>query len=679
MKRRDASNTGTMRAVFALGVTIVCMVSLTSIVRSADAPEVFEPDQIGRRMERRASGSLKVGMASVNIDPTWPEYIPYGKHEEVDAFYGGPNCAKAVVFQMGELTVAWVELDVIGLPIQEAEFIKRMIASETGVAREHIVLGATHNHSYPRVRDRIRDWLAEKSAEAVKEALSGLLEARVGVGHRVLRSDLVNNREKVDGATMTDLYVMRIDDAEGMARGVVFNFGAHATMMTKSWSPDRTGMIGPDWPGYVRETIEGKTKLGRLYSAYAQGGDGPADLFTVFAQGACGHQVGLGQGPTVEDLDGQLASGTEIFVDTIVRNIMEMIPGIETASQNELVFRWKVVGVPFSERIPEDHRKGRPAATLLQALFLGDTVIATFPGELVADLGLRFQQHSGIQNSLIVGYANDSIGYIVSEAEALEAATYAGRGSMFGPERGRILTEEAIRLANPDYQPGPRFDRGVFGSVRGKVDYDGKANLVVAVMDLPRGPDYGATNWGKRAWVGPDGRYEIPELLPGRKFLYVVETEKDTPELKRWEGDQRLLTYGIPVPIRAGAVTEGADIRIRMDQLVTEVKSLRLDSETLSVAGNTISGHVQIGGKLAYGEQVIGGLYPFGVPYRNDLLRLSNPTVTAQVEGSGAFAFSAVPPGRYRVGFQLDVNENGLIEPGIDVVSGLSAEVLEVE
>ena len=225
----------------------------------------------------------------------------------------------------------------------------------------------------------------------------------------------------------------------------------------------------------------------------------------------------------------------------------------------------------------------------------------------------------------------------------------------------------------------PPFDRSVFGGIRGKVDYDGKSNLVVAAMDLPRGPDYGATNWGKRAFVAEDGSYRIEELLPGRKFLYVVETGKKTAELKRWEGDQRLLTFGSPALVRAGRVTGGVDFHLRVDRLETEVKAIRMDEAAFAVTGNQISGKVLIEGEPGSEERIVGGLYPFGVPYRNDVLRWAHPTASAEVEHSGAFAFRAVPPGRYRVGFRLDVNGNGLTEPGIDVVSGLSKRILTVE
>ncbi len=661
-------------------LTLTWLLFFSGVISRADDKAPFDEGRIGMVMEKKATGKLQVGMASVDIDPTWPEYIPYGKREKIDVFYGGPSYAKAVVLRIGDMSIAWVELDVIGLHIHAADFIKRAIASETGLPREHIILAATHNHSYPRVReDRIRDWLAGKSAQAVKQALGRLFEARMGVGHRVLRSDLVNNREKIDGPSITDLYVMRFDDAEGMPKGVLFNFAAHSTMFTKSWSPQRPGMIGPDWPGYVRDHIEGWAKLERLYSVYSVSRDAPTEFFTMFAQGACGDQIGLGQGTTVEELDGALKSPREILVKTLARNVIGMIPEIETTSDVEMVFRWKIVAVPLKEGIPEKYRKKRPPATILQALILNDTVISTFPGELVAELGLKLQRHSGFRNTLIVGYANDSVGYIVSEAEALEAGTYAGRGSAFGPDRGRIITNEAIALANPDYRPDPPFDRSVFGGIRGKVDYDGKSNLVVAAMDLPRGPDYGATNWGKRAFVAEDGSYRIEKLLPGRKFLYVAETGKKTAALKRWEGDQRLLTFGSPALVRAGRVTEGVDFHLRVGRLETEVKAIRMDESAFAVMGSMISGQVLIEGELDSAERIVGGLYPFGVSYRNDVLRWAHPTVSAEVERSGDFAFRAVPPGRYRVGFRLDVNENGLTEPGIDVVSGLSKTILTVE
>ena len=649
----------------------------TTSAWSTKVEDMFRPEKVGKVFSESAEGKLKVGFASVNIDPTWPVVLPYGKQEEVLKFYGGPCWAKALVLQVGELKVAWVELDVIGLTFGPACEIRERIASEAGIGPEYIILGTTHNHAYPRVYDKVKDWVAERSALAVRRALDDMFEARIGVGHRVLRSDLVNNREKIDGPSITDLYVFRIDDMDGRMKGVVFDFPAHAVMLTKSWSPEKLGMIGPDWPGYVREYIELRTKLDRLWEVYLKGRDVPTEVFTMFAQGACGDQVGLGQGSTVHELEGELRPWKEVFVKTVARNVMEMLPEIETTSDVKMTFRWKTVKLSFDEELrrkyPQKDWWKRPEATLLQALILNDTAILVFPGELVAELGLKCRENSGFEKTVIVGYANDAVGYIVSEGEALEALTYASTGSIFGPRRGRTIVTEAIRLVNPGYRPDPPFDPKTFGSIAGRVHYDGKFRLVVGVMDLPRRPGYGVHAWGRRAMVGEDGSYRIERLLPGRKFLYVAETEKDSPELERWEKDKKILTYGRLAVVRPGRTTY-VDFYIKEPE--TDVKALKLGS--VEVEGNTIAGRLIIEGKLGSEERIVGGLYPFGVPYRNDFLRLQSPAVRTEVGPSGEFAFHAVPPGRYQVGFFLDVNDNGLAEPGIDLVVRPSGQVLEV-
>ena len=661
---------------------VLLLALLTTQGWSMQAEEMFKPANIGKAFAQVAEGRLKVGFGSASIDPTWPVILPYGKQERVLKFYGGPCWAKAVVLQVGELKVAWVELDVIGVGFQAACNIKERICSETGITPEYIILGTTHNHAYPRVHGKVEDWIAKQSALAVKQALQGLFDAQIGVAHRVLRSDLVNNREKIDGPSITDLYVLRIDDASGALKGVIFDFPAHAVMLTKSWSSDKVGMIGPDWPGYVRDYIELQAKLDRLYDVYNIGRDVPTQVFTMCAQGACGDQIGLGQGATVHELDGKLRPWKEVFMKTIARNIVEMIPGVETSPDVRMCFKWKVIRLSFDEELRRKFAGKqwwkRPEATLLQALILNDTVISVFPGELVAELALKFRRNSGFKNSIVVGYANDAVGYIVSEAEALEGLTYASTGSIFGPKRGRTIINEAIRLINPNYRPEPPFDPETFGSVAGSIHYDGKLRLVVGAMDLPRKPGYGIHAWGRRVIVGEDGKYRMDRLLPGRKFLYVAETEKDSPELESWERDRRLLSYGRQVIVRPGETTEGVNFYLREDMLETEVKAIRLDVESLRVDGNTICGRLIIEGELSPEERIIGGLYTFGVPYKNDFLRLSKPTLRTEVAQSGEFVFEAVPPGRYRVGAFLDVDNDGLAEPGIDVVARPSGPVLTV-
>jgi len=653
--------------------------------------------QMGRVLERRAEGPLRVGMATVDITPDWPVLLPYGKAEPVTETYGDPCYAKALVLEVGDLRVAFVELDIIGIHMRDADMVKREIASKTGISTDHIVLAATHNHAYPRVTDRrtkddrVRKLLAKRSAEVVKLAMEGMFPAKIGVGKRILRRDIVNNREKLMGPTITDLYVIRIDDMDGNVKGVLFVFGAHPVVFTKSWSPELLGEIGPDWPGYARSYIELEYAKRMLWPRYAEAGkEYDRTIFTMFAEGAAGDQVGLGISPSRDELNGVQVPVKQAMTETIAEAVLDMIGEIETRSKVRMVFRSKVIPLSFRKDMPSGHpRPSRLEGTLIQTLTFDDqTVIAMIPGELVADMAIRFRDNCGFKNAILVTLANDAVGYIVSEEEALEGMTYAGKGSLFDHTRGRVIIDEAIRLVNPGYVPDPPFDpeRG-FGAIAGKVVYPGTEKVVVGVMNRPQHPsDSGPAFWGKRVLVDDSGAYRIDDLRPGEKFVYVREVARDYAPGEERGKDKRTFFYGRNVTVWAGETTEHVDFYIPEDFFETGVRSIKLDS--VEVDGNTVRGLVEIAGEVRYNERITASIHPYGVPYIMTQMILRNPYLVVPVEiskrgkegATGEFAFANLPPGRYVLSFLLDINKNGIPEPGVDVVAGpYMQRVLEVE
>ncbi|MFH1007835.1 MAG: hypothetical protein V1800_10075 [Candidatus Latescibacterota bacterium] len=645
--------------------------------------------EIGNLLERSAGGALRVGMATVDITPDWPVLLPYGKAEPVMETYGDPCYGKAMVFEVGDVRVAFVELDIIGIPMGDADVVKKEIASKTGISRDQIILAATHNHAYPRVTDlrtksdRVRNLLAKKSAEVVKLAMEGMFPAKIGVGKRILPRDIVNNREKLMGPTFTDLYVIRVDDMDGRMKGILFDFGAHAVVFTKAWGPQQVGEIGPDWPGYARTYIELEYGKRMLWPRYAEmGKEYDPTIFTMFAEGAAGDQVGLGKGPTLDERNGEKMSTTQAMTETIADAVLGMIGEIETKSDVRMTFRARMIPLSFGKDIPAgDARLNRLEGTLIQTLtFDEETAVAMIPGELVADMAMRFRDGCGFRNTILVTMANDAVGYITSEEEALEGVTYAGKGSVFDHTRGRTIIDQAIRLVNPSYQPDPRFDPArVFAAISGKVVYPGNEKVVVGVMDKIEHPSTEAPRfWGKRALVDDFGVYRIEDLLPGEKFVYVREVAKDYASGEEQGKDRRTFFYGRNVTIWAGETTEHVDFHIPEDFFETSVKSIRLETDSVQVEGNAIRGVVEIAGKVRENERITAGLHPYGTPYLMTEMLLRNPYLVVPVSvsekgnegGTGTFAFANLPPGRYVLSFLLDVNKNGIPESGVDVVAG---------
>jgi hypothetical protein len=83
----------------------------------------------------------------------------------------------------------------------------------------------------------------------------------------------------------------------------------------------------------------------------------------------------------------------------------------------------------------------------IQAIRLAPGVaIVSVPGELMVELGDRIRDGSELSECLVVGYANDSVGYVVT-AEAVDQGGYESGMTVFAPTAGSQLASAAAALA----------------------------------------------------------------------------------------------------------------------------------------------------------------------------------------------------------------------------------------
>jgi hypothetical protein len=79
------------------------------------------------------------------------------------------------------------------------------------------------------------------------------------------------------------------------------------------------------------------------------------------------------------------------------------------------------------------------------ALRIADTAVATFPGELFAEIGANIKRRSPHPNTLVWSYCNGSIGYLPT-AESYPDGGYEIRTTHCAPEAEAIYTEGALQL-----------------------------------------------------------------------------------------------------------------------------------------------------------------------------------------------------------------------------------------
>lgn len=506
----------------------------------------------------------------------------------------------------------------------------------------------------------MRDWIAEQATRALAQAVADTFAAQIGFGAAgVPESATVNRHRAVGGTVNTRVHVVRFDDAGGTPRGVLFDFGSHPNLFTTSWGEGAVGKFGPGWPGYTRQWLEMTYGLRSMFARYEEGKD-YYDLFTLFALGAAGDQqpcLALPGGG-----EGEISSRQD-FVASVGGAVLEAMGRIQTSPAVRLAFRSRQVALPGDgEQAEEGH-------TRVSALLIDDAAIGFVPGELTADLGAWFVEGAGCEHAFLVTVADDYTGYLTSEVEALEGATYEGKGSRYGAARGRVVMNALMALVNPAAPPLEPVDPGrELGAIVGQVHHDGGGRIVVGLIgdafppsDLPR-------FWGRRVEPDSSGRFRFDRVAPWTRFLYVKEVADDYSGEAGKDG--RTLLSGEEVDIRPGQETRvelwthsGADVG---------PAAVRLDESSVSARDGVVSGRVDTDGPLPAGRYVSGGIYP------RDAVRwawhgsyyMAHPLQTVPVEPTGRFSFTGLSPGAYLLAFWFDRNGNGRPDAGVDPTTG---------
>ncbi len=630
--------------------------------------ELYPKLQNGKVYEKQAKGPVKVGFGEASLLPDFPMVMSYGSNEPTKAFYDTAK-VKTMLFEVADKQFALIEYDVIGIHNEQAEWLKDTIAGNTSLNARQIIVAATHNHSYGRThKPKVYHLMADRGLKATQRALSRKFPAQIGFGKRKIPEDLNLNRAELNGKANPLLYMIRVEDTMGNLRGLHYNYGSHPTVFTE-WGSSR-GKIGPNWPGYVNHYVQNRKRLDLLFERYDKKNNINTLPFVMFSEGSAGDQQ-----PRNTDIfmNGERQPGNKVFMERLAKQVVNLAETTETKRQVDLHFKAKTHTMPM--------KSGEKYMTLLQTLVMNNTALATIPGELNVHLGDKLEKHSPYPNNILLTNSDDYVGYIVREMIAMESVTYQSKGVPFHPFYGEAMVNSVIKLLDEDYQPNePRDPDQIFGAIAGNVTYNGPHKIAIGAMRMPRTPNYGGGFYGQRTVVEDDGSYRIDSLGPGKLYLYVMETPADNPapaNLKSGFSDIRPMTYGVPV--KSQQTRKNINFHFKEGYRETGVESLQLMADSLSVNHYTITGHVAIEGQYPADQSIEVRAYPAGVHYRELAAFMANPYQTAKVQKDGSFALAGLSEGKYHLAAYMDVNNNSLVEPGIDkLTQPLKSPVLTI-
>jgi hypothetical protein len=373
---------------------------------------------------------LRVGLAAVEITP--PVGTPLGgyaaRNGAASTGVADPIMARALVLDDGGGPVALVATDLIGT----SPAIRQRVLEKTGLPSERLLLCASHTHSGPgafaegafaalvlgKHDPRVFEQLADGIAAAVTRARERLAPGQVGVASRSLPGRSRNRRHS-GGVTDPELTVLAL--RSGRTRGALVNYSAHGTVLDA-----HNLRFSADWMGETQADLE--RRLGK----------GAVALYTNGAEGD--------QSPAVPSSDDAL-SQARAFGREIAREAAALLRDLKLSHETRVKVMTRPAPLPDT---PGRALLSAGPTTLIQAVAIGDALLIAVPGELIAELGLRLKRHArslGWKYPLIVGLANDHLGYLLTEAEFGKGGYEAGV-SFFGPRFGEELTGELERLVS---------------------------------------------------------------------------------------------------------------------------------------------------------------------------------------------------------------------------------------
>ena len=444
---------------------------------------------------------FKVGFARVNINPMLGiaiegYYVPRFARGILDDLE-----SSALALALGERRILMISVDCCGIEAKLSRHYREAIAAATGVAWEDIFLSATHTHTGPALThldtfeaddapiERYAAFLGERLADVARLALQDLKPARMGfcVGRAPDRIAYIRRYKMKDGTTWTcppindpniDHPIGELDqrvnvlrfDREGGDSIVLVNYGLHADTINGE-------LISPDWPGWMRRTVERSL-------------DGVKCVCFVGAQGDVGSTHVFPSGGDMNDteisFDNEMKSpGMARFIGrALAGTVLQVFDKVEYTEVDRIDIRHHEVAVPANLPAPEDlprahrfkelHEAGRdgdipytamelttvvaeairmcnlehgPEAFRLEltGLRIGEIALIGLPGEPFTDIGRGLKEAPGWRLVLPCCITNGYEGYFPMR-EAYDEGGYEARSSIYAAGVAERIIEAGLSL-----------------------------------------------------------------------------------------------------------------------------------------------------------------------------------------------------------------------------------------
>jgi neutral ceramidase len=425
-----------------------------------------------------AEPDWKVGLARVKVTPERPVLMSgYAGRTKPFEKVAADLYVKVMVLEDrdGHKGVI-VTSDLLGFPAAVAEPICERIGKKTGLKREQILLNSAHNHAGPllslkvpakdapaagealRTLEYTRQ-LQDKVVEAVARAAERLEPARLSYGGGV--AEFVMNRREftADGIILgvnprgladRTVPVLRVEDADGKPRAVLFGAATHNTTLGQ----DNYQLCG-DYAGYAQAYVqEHFPGVQAMFMIGCAGDSNPYPRGTMELAKKHGESLGAEVGRVLAGKPRPIAGPLTIAFDRADLPL-QAAPSREElkklAANRRSPQTWgaaeMLAALDRGEKLPTHY-----GAPLTVWQFGRDLTLVGLSGEAVVDYVTDLERALGPNRLWVAAYCNDVFGYlpsarVLSEGGYETRGLYSGGAGFFDPKAEEVVVRKVRELA----------------------------------------------------------------------------------------------------------------------------------------------------------------------------------------------------------------------------------------
>jgi len=394
-----------------------------------------------------------------------------------------------IVLRQAERKVVMVSIDLLEMDTMLCQEIRAEIASLLEIPKAGIMIACTHAHTMPAA---IKLGMVDINTEFVvtmrKEIIESVIDADshyegctilasqgdcpgVGVNRRKIIDGQVVMAPNPDGINDTRVLTYWFAGLDGRMIASLVNFNMHATVLDVS-----IFQVSADYPQYLRMALQ--KEFPQLNILFFNGACGDIRPNLLHADG--GFRGGFKQ--DLEDIGTRLGESIIMNFGSAKEVGAELSYGIKDI---ELVYDYEAretekkrvmtKATSESRQINQDlmdeafaswqketkdseSLNGRKASVgfQIQKIVLSSSIaLLGLPCEIFVETGLHIKEKSHFENTMVVGYANGSVGYVPTEEacllggyEAQDAYKLYGHPTSFSVDTAKRIEDNSVALLN---------------------------------------------------------------------------------------------------------------------------------------------------------------------------------------------------------------------------------------